>query len=161
MDDQTVLGTLEDLLECRNGEEGFLTSADAISNAQYVHGSPPSIDGEAVSSLFRELAAERASFADELRQLVAVEGGEPDEAEGGSLLGALHRGWINLKAAVTAGDPGAVIRAAEEGEDHAVAAYRQALEGDLPEETRMVIERQYRSVQAAHDRVRALEEAFD
>jgi len=85
--------------------------------------------------------------------------GDPEKT--GSVAGALHRGWIDLKAAVSAKDEHAVLAECERGEDSAVEEYREALEhSELPPEVHGVIARQYASVQEAHDRVRDLRDSY-
>jgi uncharacterized protein (TIGR02284 family) len=105
-------------------------------------------------SLFEELSEQRAQFARELEMEVSRLGGDVERS--GSIAGAAHRGWMSLKSSVTS-DPHAIIAECERGEDSAVRQYQEALEEDLPSEIRVMVERQYRQVQAAHDRVRALE----
>ena len=74
------------------------------------------------------------------------------------LVGALHHGWMDQKAAITNGDEHTIlVNKRERGENAAVAAYRDALEDDeLPSNVHYVIKRQYMGVQAAQYRVRDL-----
>ena len=76
-----------------------------------------------------------------------------------SVTGSLHRGWIDLKSAISSNEPHAVLAEAERGEDAAVKAYREALEENLDPVTRGIVSRQYASVQAAHDRVKGLRDS--
>jgi uncharacterized protein (TIGR02284 family) len=87
--------------------------------------------------------------------------GEKDpEKEGSSIGGAIHRTWIDLKAALTKGDNHAVLSEAERGEDAAKKAYKDALEEtDLPAPVREIISKQAAGIQAAHDEVKALRDA--
>ena len=143
MTDKNVISTLNTLIEtCRDGEQGFRTAAQNLKDPQ-------------VKSFFTEVAQERAGFAEELKDHVQRLGGRPDE--GGSAAGAAHRGWMNVKAAVTGGDDTRIIAEAERGEDVAVATYRTALEQKLPPPVDSIVHRQYAHVKDAHDRVRALE----
>ncbi len=138
-----IYSTLNDLIQtCRDGEQGFREAAEGIG-------------GEETRRLFLDYAQQRARFAGELQALVSKLGGHP--AEGGSVGGAVHRGWINIKQAVTGKDRGAIIAEAERGEDTAVDAYRKALEKDLPGDVRETVERQYKQVLEAHNRVRDME----
>lgn len=144
MAEREVISTLNNLIEtCRDGEQGFRTAAENLKDGQ-------------VKSLFRDLASERAQMAEELTQQVRQLGGTPEE--GGSISGAAHRGWTNVKGAVTGSDDKSIIAEAERGEDVAVSTYRSALEAPLPANVHDVIERQYSHVKEAHDRVRALEQ---
>lgn len=137
-----VISQLNGLIEtCRDGQEGFKQSAEGI-------------DRDDLKTLFYEFSQERASFVGELQDIVRGLGGDPENS--GSITGAMHRGWINIKSAVTGKDEAAILNEAERGEDIAVGQYRSALEQPLPEVIRQTVQNQYTKVQAAHDRVKAL-----
>jgi uncharacterized protein (TIGR02284 family) len=139
------ISTLNSLIEtCRDGENGFHTAAQDSQDAR-------------TRALFESYSQQRAEFAMELEGVVRRLGGDP--AASGHVAGALHRGWINLKAAVTGKDTRAVLNEAERGEDYAVRAYEAALKAQLPSDVRLVVERQYLQVKEAHDHVRALRDA--
>ena len=143
MAEKDVISTLNTLIETnRDGEQGFRSAAENLKD--------PS-----VKTLFSEVARERAQQAEELKREVQRLGGKPEE--GGSVSGAAHRGWMNVKGAITGMDDKAIIAEAERGEDAAVATYRDALREPLPAPIEAVVRRQYEHVQQAHDRVRALE----
>jgi len=110
-----------------------------------------------LKTLFGAYSTQRAQFAGELQNEVLRLGGDPEKSS--STAGALHRGWINLKSALSGEDEGAVISECERGEDSAVRNYEDALEDDLPGDIRAVVERQFADVKAAHDRIRSLERA--
>jgi len=143
MDD--VRSTLNGLIEtCKDSDEGFRTSAEKLKDQE-------------IRTLFLTYSRQRATFAAELQTEVSRIGGEP--ATSGSTVGALHRGWIGLKSAVTGADDHAILEEAERGEDVAVKAYRDALAKDLPSDLRTVIETQYREVQQTHNTVRSLRDS--
>ena len=72
----------------------------------------------------------------------------------------MHRGWINLKAALSTNEPQSVLEEAERGEDAAVAAYRKALDTrELDSATRELLASQATEVKAAHDHVRNLRDS--
>lgn len=139
----SIASVLNSLIEaCKDSQEGFRDAAQSVTDPDY-------------KSLFAELANQRQTYNGELRRLV-LSLGEPAE-DSGSFAGSLHRGWMDLKAAMTSGDEHAILEECERGEDFAVARYRVAMEHDeLPGNIISVIERQYAGVKAAHDRVRAL-----
>jgi uncharacterized protein (TIGR02284 family) len=145
-DRDDVVSTLNGLIEtCKDGANGFRTAADGVEDAS-------------LKRLFSSYAEQRSQFAAELERLVTGLGGDP--ADTGHVAGAVHRGWINLKAAITGKDDGAVISEAERGEDFAKERYQAALEKILPTDVRAAVERQYMQVKEAHDHVRALERTY-
>ena len=109
-----------------------------------------------LKSLFNEFSTQRAQFARELQSEVVRLGGDPEKT--GSAAGKVHRGWINLKAAITGGSDSAIISECERGEDSAKDEYRKALEDyNLPSQVRSIVERQWMQVKRVHDQVRNLE----
>ena len=146
MKDKTV-HVLNDLLEVtKDGEEGFERAAAEVEDLP-------------VKIVLNECAANCRSSARELENQVRRLGGEPDED--GSAAGAMHRGWVNLKAAITGHDTKAVLNECERGEDYAKGRYRKALEEEgLPSDIRSLIQDQYRGVMANHDRIKALRDQY-
>jgi len=137
--------TLNHLVEtCRDGEQGFRTAAASVRSAQ-------------LKQLFERYAEQRARFTSELQAAVHALGGRAETS--GSVAGAVHRGWMNVKSAVTGADDAAVVAAAETGEDSAVSAYERALTGGLPDAVQPLVARQFAEVRAAHDRLRDLKRA--
>ena len=136
------ISTLNGLIEtCKDGEEGFRNAAEGVKRSD-------------LKSLFNEYSRQRAEFASELQVEVARIGGAPEKS--GSVAGALHRGWIDVKSAVTGKDDHAILEEAERGEDSAVKNYREALATDLPADFRAIVQKQSEHVQQTHDRVRGL-----
>jgi len=68
----------------------------------------------------------------------------------------MHRGWINLKSAVTNGDDKAILSECERGEDSAVHEYEEAIQDGLTGVAREIVTRQFTEIKSAHDRVRNL-----
>ena len=140
-----VISTLNGLIEtCRDGQNGFQTAAEGVKNSE-------------LKSLFYSYSQQRAKLVGELQDEVRRLGGDPETA--GSLAASLHRGWMDIKSAVTGKDDNAIISECERGEDAAVSNYRDALGKDLPAGVRSIVERQFASVKEAHDRTRDLERA--
>ncbi len=72
----------------------------------------------------------------------------------------MHRGWLNVKTAITSKDEAAVLAECERGEDMAVVAYKDALVQDLPPEVHKLIQKQYQGALANHELVRGLRDSF-
>ena len=145
-DTDNIISTLNNLIEtCKDGQNGFQTAADGVKNND-------------LKTLFHTYSQQRAAFAGELQNEVRRLGGDPEKT--GSLAASLHRGWMDIKAAVTGEDEAAVISECERGEDSAVRNYKDALaEQNLPADIRSILERQFTQIKEAHDRIRSLEKA--
>ncbi len=95
MDNDKVISTLNELIEtCKDGEQGFSTSAEDVSDPE-------------LKTVFKERARTCANGARELQEQVRRLGGDPETS--GSTLGALHRGWENVKAKITGKDDKAIL----------------------------------------------------
>ena len=139
------VSTLNDLIEtCKDGEEGYRKAADNVKRSD-------------LQSLFRQYSTERAQFASELQREVSRIGGKPENS--GSISGAMHRGWIEVKGSVTGKDDHNILEEAERGEDAAVNAFQKALGKDLPSDIRSVVEREYQLIQKAHNQIRAMRDS--
>ena len=140
-----VIDTLNDVLEsCRDGEFGFRECADHAKSQD-------------LKVLLNRHSAECRDAGFELLNVIKSVGGTPDE--GGTASGALHRGWVAVRAALTTYDDKAVLDECERGEDAALVRYRKALKEELPVEARVVLERQLQGAQRNHDEVKALRDA--
>jgi uncharacterized protein (TIGR02284 family) len=60
--------------------------------------------------------------------------------------GAIHRGWMTVKDAMTHYDEASILAEAIRGEREAANAYADAVMGVLPPDAREVIEQQYQAV---------------
>lgn len=140
-----AISCLNGLIETnKDGQQGFQEAAEGVERSD-------------LKSLFYEFSQQRARFAGELQALVRELGGDPENS--GSISGAIHRGWINIKAAVTGKDEHAILNECERGEDVAKAEYKSALEKTLPANIRATVQDQYSSIVAAHDRVKMLRDS--
>jgi uncharacterized protein (TIGR02284 family) len=137
-----VISTLNNLIQtCKDGTDGYREAADAVNSSD-------------LRDIFTRYSQQRAQFSTELQDEVRKLGGEPEKS--GSIAASLHRGWINIREALTSSDESAVLTECERGEDVAVDAYRDAMKEALPADILSVIERQYMQVREAHDRIKGL-----
>ncbi len=128
---------LNHLIEsCRDGERGFTAAAEHLIDPT-------------LRSLFVQMAAERARCADELLPHARRLGG-PAAGEG-TAVAALHRKWIDVKCALVHEKDHAIVVEAARGDGATVNAFKDAIEGSLPPDTRDVVERQYEAIQEEHD----------
>lgn len=147
LDSEDVVDVLNDLLEsCRDGEYGFQSCAENADSAQ-------------LQEIFQRHARECGLAGVELEREIRARGGEP--ASGGTVAGALHRGWVAVKSALSTRDDKAVLEECERGEDAAVARYRAALKATLPADVRALVERQAEGAQRNHNEIRALRDRFE
>ncbi len=99
--DKETRTLLNELVETsKDGEKGFTKAAEEIADPQ-------------VKSVLLEGANRCRAGARELQEKVSTLGGEPETS--GSAMGAVHRGWINLKTAVSSRDAKAILEECERG----------------------------------------------
>ncbi len=145
-DNDEVIDILNDLLEsCRDGEYGFKSSAEHTKSAD-------------LKSMLMRHAEECRTAGQEMLTLIRQLGGEPDD--GGSMSGALHRGWVAVRGTLSTYSDQAMLDECERGEDAAVARYRKALKQNLPSAIQSVVERQAQGAQRNHDQVKALRDSL-
>ena len=93
--DETI-DLLNELIHvCKDGEHGYRTAAEDVRNSQ-------------LQSVFSEYAKQRSSFARQLQAEVERLGGAATDS--GTLTAAAHRGWMDLKAALSGGDGARSLR---------------------------------------------------
>lgn len=95
----------------------------------------------------------RANFRAELENELH-RAGMADVKESGTVAGAAHRVWGDLKAHLGAGSDHQLLATSEQGEDVAKDAYKKALEHDLPLPVRDLLTTQQAHINNSHDYVR-------
>ncbi|MEP6916132.1 MAG: PA2169 family four-helix-bundle protein [Acidobacteriota bacterium] len=140
MQNDDAISVLNNLIEtCKDGELGFKTAAEGLKSASS-------------KATFLEYSRQRAEMVRALQSEVRRLGGDPEKS--GSVSGTLHRGWLDIKSAITGNDDHAIVAEAERGEDVAKAAYETALKETLPGTAHAVVQQQAAQVRQAHDAVR-------
>ncbi|MGP1716557.1 MAG: PA2169 family four-helix-bundle protein [Methylophilus sp.] len=147
IDHNDVITVLNDLIETsKDGEEGFLSSAKNADDAR-------------LKDFFLRRSKEVSACVRELQDQVRALGGEPVDST--TIGGILHRRWIDIKTALTSNDNLAVLNETERGEDVALAAYRKALEQELPADVRALILRQVEGVKRNHNLVKHMRNIYE
>ncbi len=139
---EEVISKLNGLIEtCKDGQNGYKDAAEGITRSD-------------LKTVFYEYSQQRAEFTGVLQELVRGLGGDPEDT--GSLSAALHRGWMDIKSAVTGKNEEAILNECERGEDFAKEAYVDAASFEFPGYIQEVVNKQRAAVVAAHDRIKLL-----
>ncbi|MBG8554658.1 ferritin-like domain-containing protein [Hymenobacter guriensis] len=133
-----------DLVEInRTATKGYQQAAEGVTS--------PDLRAE-----LSKFSQQRAQFAADLEQAarrIGVESPSQESTVEGALTdaaAALHRGWINIKSAITGQDDSAILGECETGDAVALQAYETALRSsELPVETRNVIQQQHGDILSA------------
>jgi uncharacterized protein (TIGR02284 family) len=123
-----------------DGQEGFQKIGEHLRD-------------ETLRRYFAAESLKRASFRGELETMLHDEG-DHDPKESGTVSGAIHRTWGDIKAHLGGGDH-TLLETSEQGEDAAKKAYKEALEKELPVPVKQLLTAQYIHIQASHDYVKA------
>jgi len=138
-----ALKTVRELIQTvEDGKEGFHLAAENTENHD-------------LKTLFTHYSHQREQFVSELQQ-IGKSLGLSSQEDHSTMAGAFHRGWMNLRSAINAHDPAALLAECERGEDHALTTYRKAMAAALPLEVMHAVEAQSLEIKAAHDKVRHL-----
>lgn len=127
-----------------DSSEGFLKAAEVVENPT-------------LSSMFREYARQRASFAAALTKELGTEATE--KAKSGSLKAQVHRWWIELRGKLSGQGDHALLAEAERGEDQIKAAYEEVIGESTGTPVHELLREQLRLVTVAHDRIRDMRDA--
>src|SRR5438270_11666822 len=134
-DQDHIMSAIEDLIEiCRNGQEGYRDGAEHAKDPQ-------------IREFLDTVSLERAKFAGDLEG-EAVRMGKSDVKRSGTTLGALHRGWTDLKANLGGGDD-AILSSMETGDKFAQEHYAKYI-GDkqIPGDLLGIIRHQAPSIES-------------
>jgi uncharacterized protein (TIGR02284 family) len=142
MQNEDAVSTLNHLISiAKDGYNGMDSAAQSARDPQ-------------LKSTLMQLSRERNRVATELQNCVRSLGGDPDTS--GTTMGAAHRGFMDIKAAISANTDKALVEECERGEDKAVKEFREALAKDLPADTRRIVETCFGEVRSSHNKISAL-----
>ena len=95
----------------------------------------------------------------ELESEVKRLGGTPEE--GTMILGKLHRGWMDIKAAITGSDSESILSSCKYGEQTIIKAYEDALGEEVEEvdyEQKAMLNRQLNLLRNDYEKVKTMQE---
>lgn len=101
----------------------------------------------------------RANFRAELENELHRHGVH-DVHEEGTVAGALHRTWGDLKGKLFGADDHSLLESAEQGEDEAKKVYKDALSQELPLPLRQLLSEQNAHILSSHDYVKSHRDAL-
>jgi uncharacterized protein (TIGR02284 family) len=146
-DFNNTIAVLNKLIETsKDGEEGFRTSAEIVEDPR-------------LHDFFMRRFREVGDSVRELQELVISVGGVP--ASSPSIGGAIHRRWLEIRAALAKNDIIAVLKEIERGEFVAISNYYDALEKDLPSTAKFVVTRQLDGAKHNFELVRSFRESYE
>ncbi|OBX27073.1 uncharacterized protein (TIGR02284 family) [Gelidibacter algens] len=136
---------LNDLLEkTYDAEKGFKKAAE---NAEH----------SGLKTYFSNKAQERYDFGHQLKSEMKNFGQEPDK--GGSIAGATHRTWMEVKSWFSADDDESMLEEAIRGEKASVDEYHDVLkESTLPGSTKQLLESQKTTIEQGLTKIKRLED---
>ena len=144
--DDTLATELKDLLQLNlNGQNGYTAAATDLKNEDY-------------KTLLAGYAQERGEHANALSELLRAHHYAPDKT--GSLSGALHEGWMNLRAALSSSDI-SVFAECERADELALAAYQEVIGRTTTEPILEILRHQFTNIRTAYERVKALRGALE
>lgn len=133
---------LNELIEVLNDGITFYDDAvNATENAGY-------------RALFMRMAASKRAIVADLGQHVSRLGDTP--ADGGTVMGALRKGYADLRASLSKHPDARYIAQLEECEDRILEAFRDALAVSDDAALRAIAQQHLPQVRAMHDQMRAL-----
>ena len=149
MDENNPVSVVKELTQtCKDGQKGYQEAASKVKRMD-------------LKTFFNEQSREPGRFAVELEaELQRLEPSGKDKKVSGSVVGTLHRAWIDTKVNLGAGDK-TILEWLEQGEDRAKDAYEKAAAASLPTSIAEIIRRQAVSVHKTHDKVKNLRDTAE
>lgn len=137
---------LNDLLEkTYDAEKGYKKAAEKTDN-------------NVLKSFFTQKSQQRYDFGHELKAEITSFGQEV--AKGGSIKGAAHRAWMDVKTLFSSDDKESILEEVIRGEKAAIADYKDVLaERNLPPSTATLLTQQMNQIQLALSKEKIMENA--
>lgn len=140
---ETTARAITDLLHInRTSAKGYQEAADEVKSSE-------------LKSQLNQYSQQRSQFVSQLEQQanqlgVSAQDNSTVESVATDAAAAVHRGWINVKAAFTGNDDSSILSTCETGEETLLKAYDQALQVQgINDSARSVLQQQRSEVQSA------------
>jgi uncharacterized protein (TIGR02284 family) len=142
-DQKYAVNALEELIEvARDGQNGYRDGAEHAKDPQ-------------LHRFLDAVSLARAKFAGDLESY-AVRLGKADVDRSGSMKGAIHRGWTDLKTNLGGGDD-SILSSMETGDSYVKEHYEKYInDNKLPDDILETIRNQAQTIVGTLDRVRAM-----
>jgi uncharacterized protein (TIGR02284 family) len=146
---KATIETLNDLVKINNDRiEGYEKATKDIGDDQ----------GD-LKILFTSIIGESHQNKMEIGTEIEVLGADIDDTT--STSGALHRTWLEVKAAFTSGSTKSVLEECEFGEDAIKKAYQNAIEQEhVPAYIKDILLKEKTAIDAAHDKIKELRDQY-
>ena len=145
MNTEKSIEVLNTLIEINNDRiEGYETASKETTESD-------------LKDLFSQFSQTSKKCKEELVKEVTKLGGKP--TEGTKTSGKFYRVWMDVKASLTSKDRKKILESCEFGEDAAVDVYKKVLQdstADISKEQDILINTQYASIKADHNKVKNL-----
>ncbi|WP_340200791.1 PA2169 family four-helix-bundle protein [Ascidiimonas sp. W6] len=141
---EKISNKLNELLEkTYDAEKGYKFASDNTNNPE-------------LKQFFDDRVKQRYNFGHQLKNEIQAYGQEPEK--GGSVKGAVHREWMNLKTAISSNNEEAILEEVARGEQVSIDKYNEILsENNLPASTEAILFAQKNLITASLNRVKTFE----
>lgn len=140
---ETTTRAFTDLLNLnRTSAKGYQEAADEVKSSE-------------LKSQLNQYSQQRSQFVSQLEQQanqlgITAQNDTTLESVATDAAAAVHRGWINVKSAITGSDDSSILSTCETGEESALKAYDTALQAqDLSPSAKSVLQQQRSEIQSA------------
>ena len=136
------------LARSRDAEKGYIEVSNHINEPR-------------LRKWLLEYSDQHKQFSAELASEIRALAGDPDD--GTSILGELHRAWIDLKGTASDNEPIAMLEECERGEQQAYDDYQELLNDhtDMLASTRALLQQQRIKIGTALEQVKSMKKVFE
>lgn len=139
--DNEVVTLLEGLIEiCKDGQQGYKDAADDIKDDN---------KNKELTKILMDFYLQREKFMYELQLILKTFGGDVELS--GSLLGVIHRRWMDIKFGIAGNNNQAILKECLRGEKAAISRYNEVMNSDLPDPVKKTINMQLDEINEAYD----------